>query len=373
MPTRPASALALARATTAPPPYTLGPSPTSNTLAKVQPLRPEHPTLPGHRRTISIGRSLGSRYRVLRLLGAGGMGAVYEAFDLELGVAVALKTVRPEIAADPETARALERRFKQELLLARKVTHRNIVRVHDMGEVEGVKYITMPYLEGDDLSTVLKTDGKLPPTRVMAIARQVASGLAAAHEAGVVHRDLKPANIMMTASGEALIMDFGIARSTASAKIAVGASAPDEHLRLLLSEQNTVVGSVVGTVEVHGAGAGTGPAGRPPRRHLRVRVDPVRPAAWPLAVPPHRERYRGIEPADARGTTVATIGGSCYSRGARPHHHAMHAARRKCPLCHDRRTRRRARRTGRRRDPAANHAGAGPCGWALRRLSSWRR
>ena len=161
-----------------------------------------------------VGKSLGSRYSVLRLLGAGGMGAVYEAFDQDLGVAVALKTVRPEIAADPETARALERRFKHELLLARQVTHKNVVRIHDLGEVDGIKYITMPYVEGDDLATVLKTEGKLPPTRVTPIARQVASGLAAAHEAGVVHRDLKPANIMITKAGEALIMDFGIARST---------------------------------------------------------------------------------------------------------------------------------------------------------------
>jgi hypothetical protein len=98
------------------------------------------------------------------------MGAVYEAFDQDLGVAVALKTVRPEIAADPETARALERRFKQELLLARKVTHRNIVRVHDMGEVDGIKYITMPYLEGDDLATVLKTD--LPVESVAPLVRR---------------------------------------------------------------------------------------------------------------------------------------------------------------------------------------------------------
>jgi tetratricopeptide (TPR) repeat protein/tRNA A-37 threonylcarbamoyl transferase component Bud32 len=176
------------------------------------------------------------------------MGAVYEAFDLDLGVAVALKTVRPEIAADPETARMLERRFKQELLLARKVTHKNIVRVHDMGEVDGIKYITMPYLEGDDLATLLKHEGKLPPGRVMPIARQVASGLAAAHEAGVVHRDLKPANIMLTDGGEALIMDFGVARSTGGAK-AVAVSGPDDQLRALLSEEHTMVGSVVGTIE----------------------------------------------------------------------------------------------------------------------------
>ncbi len=113
-----------------------------------------------------VGKSLGPRYHIIKLLGAGGMGAVYQAWDNELGVAVALKTVRKEVAADPETAQLLDRRFKQELLLARKVTHKNIVRVHDIGEVEGTKYITMPYLEGEDLATILKREGTLPVPRV---------------------------------------------------------------------------------------------------------------------------------------------------------------------------------------------------------------
>ncbi len=194
-----------------------------------------------------VGQPLGNRYQIIRLLGAGGMGAVYQAWDRDLSVVVALKTVRPEVAADPEAARMLERRFKQELLLARKVTHKNIVRVHDMGDVDGIKYITMPYLEGDDLSTILKREGKLPVERVMPIARQVASGLAAAHAAGVVHRDLKPANIMMQADGEALIMDFGVARSTAG-QSSSGADAPAGALSSA-AHGHTVVGSVVGTLE----------------------------------------------------------------------------------------------------------------------------
>ncbi len=174
------------------------------------------------------------------------MGAVYEAWDRALGVVVALKTVRPEIAADPVTARLLERRFKQELLLARQVTHKNIVRVHDMGEVDGIKYITMPYLEGEDLATVLKREGKLPVERVMGIARQVASGLAAAHDAGVVHRDLKPANIMIGAEGEALIMDFGVATSGAKTLTARDA---DGRIRVAHAAGQTLSGSVVGTIE----------------------------------------------------------------------------------------------------------------------------
>lgn len=193
-----------------------------------------------------VGLRLGPRYRILKLLGAGGMGAVYEAWDQELNVVVALKTVRPEVAADPETARMLERRFKQELLLARKVTHRNIVRVHDMGEVDGIKYITMPYLEGEDLATVLKRETRLPVQRVMPIARQVASGLAAAHQAGVIHRDLKPANIMLEAGGEALVMDFGVARSAGVPSAPAGSAGERQPSA---AGGQTMSGSVVGTIE----------------------------------------------------------------------------------------------------------------------------
>ncbi|HWN87007.1 MAG TPA: serine/threonine-protein kinase, partial [Vicinamibacterales bacterium] len=143
---------------------------------------------------LTVGQQFGVRYIVVRLLGIGGMGAVYQAWDSELAVMVAVKVVRPEVTRDPAAAQEIERRFKQELLLARQVTHRNVVRIHDMGEIDGIKYITMPFIEGDDLSTVLRQSGRLPVATVMAIARQVASGLKAAHDAGVVHRDLKPAN-----------------------------------------------------------------------------------------------------------------------------------------------------------------------------------
>jgi tetratricopeptide (TPR) repeat protein len=162
---------------------------------------------------LANGQQFGARYHIIKLLGIGGMGAVYHAWDEELGVAVALKVIRPEIAADPATAEDLERRFKRELVLARQVTHKNVVRIHDLGEIDGIKYITMPYIAGRDLATVLKREGRLPPDRVMLLARQIAAGLAAAHDAGIVHRDLKPANIMVDDDGQACIMDFGIARS----------------------------------------------------------------------------------------------------------------------------------------------------------------
>ena len=161
---------------------------------------------------LSMGEAFGSRYHIIKLLGMGGMGAVYQAWDQELGVAVALKVIRPEATADPAAAADMERRFKRELLLARQVTHTNVVRIHDLGELKGIKYITMPYVQGEDLATYLNRDGKLPVKRALTIARQVAHGLAAAHAAGVVHRDLKPANIMIGDGAHALIMDFGIAR-----------------------------------------------------------------------------------------------------------------------------------------------------------------
>jgi eukaryotic-like serine/threonine-protein kinase len=145
------------------------------------------------------------------------MGAVYQAWDRELSVAVALKVIRPEAVRDPTVAADLERRFKRELLLARQVTHKSVVRIHDLGELNGVKYITMPYVEGADLATILRQEGKLPLDRSLKIARQIVAGLAAAHEVGVIHRDLKPANIMVSPNDHALIMDFGIARSVSTA------------------------------------------------------------------------------------------------------------------------------------------------------------
>ena len=157
------------------------------------------------------GDDFGRRYRIIKQLGAGGMGIVYQAWDEVLNVVVALKVMRPDAAMDPAEARALERQFKRELLLARQVTHKHVVRIHDLGDVEGTKYITMSFVEGEDLVGTLKRQGKLPVAEVLRLARQVASGLQAAHEAGVVHRDLKPANIMVDSEGDALIMDFGIA------------------------------------------------------------------------------------------------------------------------------------------------------------------
>lgn len=160
--------------------------------------------LPGHK--------FGPRYTVIKKLGAGGMGAVYQAWDESLGIAVALKLIRLD-PGNSANVQELEARFKRELLLARQVTHPNVVRIHDLGELGDTKYLTMAYVEGADLSSTLRRDGRLPVPRALAIIRQVTDGLAAAHRQGIVHRDLKPANVMLTAEGHALLTDFGIARS----------------------------------------------------------------------------------------------------------------------------------------------------------------
>lgn len=163
--------------------------------------------------TFPPGALLGKRYEIIDLLGEGGMGAVYKARDHELDRFVALKVIRPELAGRQE----LMQRFKQELILARKVTHRNVIRIFDLGEADGVKFITMEFIEGRDLKSLLTESGKLPADQSVNIIQQVCLALDAVHMEGVVHRDLKPQNIMIDRQGRALVMDFGIARSLESA------------------------------------------------------------------------------------------------------------------------------------------------------------
>jgi tetratricopeptide (TPR) repeat protein/predicted Ser/Thr protein kinase len=158
---------------------------------------------------LQIGTVLGSRYEILELLGEGGMGAVYKAADREVDRIVALKVIRPEMASNPE----ILARFKQELLLSSQVTHRNVIRIYDLGEAQGLKFITMEYLEGENLLQILKQRDKLAIAEAVDIVEQVASGLAAAHREGIIHRDLKPANIMRDKNGRVAVMDFGLART----------------------------------------------------------------------------------------------------------------------------------------------------------------
>jgi len=175
---------------------------------------------------IEAGTILAQRYEILETLGEGGMGAVYKARDIELERVVALKVIRPDLARNP----AIIDRFKQELLLSQRVTHRNVIRIYDLGEGDGVKFITMEFIEGHDLRSLIFEKKKVSPEEAVEIMEQVCFALDAAHCVNVIHRDLKPQNIMRDKSGRILVMDFGLART-------------------LEGEGMTQTGALVGTME----------------------------------------------------------------------------------------------------------------------------
>jgi serine/threonine protein kinase len=157
------------------------------------------------------GDLVADRYRVVAFLGKGGMGEVYRADDLELAQSVAIKILPARVAADPNLAE----RVRAEVRLARGITHRNVCRIHDIARLPadqgGDLFITMEYVDGEDLSTLLRRIGKLPQDKAIDVARQLCAALAAAHDQGVIHRDLKPANVMLDGRGNARLTDFGIA------------------------------------------------------------------------------------------------------------------------------------------------------------------
>jgi tetratricopeptide (TPR) repeat protein len=189
--------------------------------------------------TLKPGSVLGGRYEILKTLGEGGMGSVYQAHDVEVDRIVALKVIRPELAGDAD----ILQRFRQELVLARQITNRNVVRIYDLGVADGVRFITMEYIDGQELGDILKSRGKMPPKEAAEIVLQVCRGLSAAHSEGVVHRDLKPQNVMIDKQGRAAVMDFGIAYSLEAAAVAtVKAQSHDEP-----AAQLTRVGALLGT------------------------------------------------------------------------------------------------------------------------------
>jgi eukaryotic-like serine/threonine-protein kinase len=158
---------------------------------------------------LTTGSTFAGRYQIIEELGKGGMGKVYKVFDTDIREKVALKLLKPEIASDKETIE----RFSNELKYARKISHRNVCRMYDLGKAEGTYFITMEYVAGEDLRSFIRRSRQLTVGTATAIAKQVCEGLAEAHRLGVVHRDLKPGNIMIDKDGDAHIMDFGIAKS----------------------------------------------------------------------------------------------------------------------------------------------------------------
>jgi serine/threonine-protein kinase len=167
------------------------------------------------------GSILDGRYRIIGLLGRGGMGEVYRADDLRLGQPVALKFLPDTVAADPVRLA----QFHNEVRTARQVSHPNICRVYDIGEIDGHLFLSMELVDGEDLATSLRRIGRFPEDKATDIARQLCAGLAAAHDRGVVHRDLKPANVMLDGAGKVRIMDFGLAAAGAVDDVRVGTPA----------------------------------------------------------------------------------------------------------------------------------------------------
>ncbi|MBN1223106.1 MAG: protein kinase, partial [Candidatus Aminicenantes bacterium] len=161
------------------------------------------------------GSLFAGRYEVIEEIGRGGMGAVFRVVDKKINEEVALKVLKPEISSDGQTIE----RFKNELKLARKITHKNVCRMYDLNEAEGVPYITMEFVAGEDLKSLIGRAGRLSIEKAVSIARQICEGLIEAHNLGVVHRDLKPQNIMIDRKGNARIMDFGIARTIGASEL----------------------------------------------------------------------------------------------------------------------------------------------------------
>jgi serine/threonine protein kinase/tetratricopeptide (TPR) repeat protein len=158
---------------------------------------------------LARGTTFAGRYEIIEELGKGGMGKVYRVEDKKIKAEIALKLIKPEIAADKQTIE----RFSNELKMTRMISHRNVCRMFDLGEDKGSYFITMEYVHGEDLKSFIHRVGQLPTGKAISIGKQICAGLAEAHRSGVVHRDLKPSNIMIDKDGNAQIMDFGIARS----------------------------------------------------------------------------------------------------------------------------------------------------------------
>ena len=227
---------------------------------------------------LGVSDTFGSRYHVIRLLGAGGMGSVYQAWDKELEVAVAIKVIRPETMADPAAAQEIEKRFKRELLLARQVTHRNVVRIHDIGEIDGIKYITMPYVQGSDLASIL--DARGPDARRAGPVHRPAGRVGAGRRARGRRRAPRPEAGQHHDRRRGPRADHGLRHRALD-----GRRDGLHHDRRRRRHRDA---------GLHGAGAGEGGGGRSARGRVRVRPDPAGHAAGQ----PGRRGHDGVRRAD---------------------------------------------------------------------------
>ena len=169
-------------------------------------------TLETPREDMTTGSTFAGRYQIIEELGQGGMGRVYKALDTEINEKIALKIIKPGIASDEK----IIERFRNELTTARQIAHKNVCRMHDLNRDQGKYYITMEFVDGGDLKSLIRKTRRLDAGTAISIAKQICEGLAEAHNLGIIHRDLKPGNIMIDDTGRAKIMDFGIARTIKS-------------------------------------------------------------------------------------------------------------------------------------------------------------
>lgn len=238
------------------------------------------------------GAMLAGRYRIVGLLGKGGMGEVYRADDLKLGQAVALKFLPPRFSEDPKRLEY----FHSEVRLARQVSHPNVCRVYDIGEVDGQHFLSMEYVDGEDLATLIRRIGRLPQDKGLDIARQLCAGLAAAHDRGVLHLDLKPSNVMLDGRGRVRITDFGLARLAAEQEgpeAVVGTPAymaPEQLVSAQVTEQSDIYSLGLILIEVFTGKPAYDADSKAELLKLRKRSSPVAPSTIVPDIDPVVER-----------------------------------------------------------------------------------
>jgi serine/threonine-protein kinase len=280
--------------------------------------RSPHSTRFGLQGRFATGTVLADRYRIVSLLGAGGMGEVYRADDLTLDQSVALKFLPENLGAD----QAWLDRFHTEVRLSREVTHANVCRVFDIGQVDGEQFISMEFVDGEDLASLLRRIGRLPRDKALQIARQLCAGIAAAHDKGVLHRDLKPANIMVDGRGQVRITDFGISATLEANQDASAGTpaymAPEQFTRGEASVQSDIYSLGLVLYEIFSGKPAFSANSMPEYAQLHRDTSPTHPTAFVQDMDPLVERVilRCLEkepdkrPPSALAVSAALPGGN---------------------------------------------------------------